>query len=222
MRLIILFKAIINSGDGATNARTIYNLIMAAIDVKILFLSGTPITKDPFELVCCVNMLTGSETLPGSYDTFVEQYVNNKIHIKNKNKLQNRLLGLISYVQFELPMHPDSKEKTLEETGRPKDLGIKVERIEMSATQYVRYMSIREKEEKLSMGRSTRKGNIGEGVRDTTHMSLPHSKKGGSSYHIESRMISNFSLPLEICYIKILGKLITNILLEIILQKYLD
>ena len=190
-----LFKAIINSGEGDTNAKTLFKMIMDAVDLRIVFLSATPITKDPFELVCCMNMLTGNELLPSNYETFTNSYID-RTEIKNKDLLQNRLYGLVSFVRFDLPMYPGDIEKTLEETGRPKDLGIKVEKVEMSEEQYLRYISIRDKEEKVDMRRKRGKSQF-EGVRNTPNMSIPKSGKGGSSYHIESRMISNFSVPLE-------------------------
>lgn len=194
-----LFKAIINSGDGSTNAKTLYNMIMAASDLRILFLTGTPITKNPFELVCTVNMLTGQETLPSNYETFETHYIENG-KLKNKNKLQNRIFGLISYITFDLPRFPGDESKTPEELDRPEDLGIKVERVEMSKEQYIRYISIRDREERLAKRRKVSKGSKGvsKRIRDTPNMSLPTSGKGGSSYFIESRMISNFSVPLDI------------------------
>lgn len=193
-----LFKSIINSGDRDTNAKIIYNMIMGAINLRILFLSGTPITKDPFELVACCNMIMGDEILPSNYDTFEVQYIKNRSLLINKNKLQNRLFGLISYIRFDLPMFPGDVIKDVEETDKPKDLGIKVERIEMSRNQYTRYISIRDKEDRTAQKRASK--NIRTGVqmkREAANMSLPNSGQG-SSYYIESRMISNFSVPLDI------------------------
>jgi hypothetical protein len=59
-----LFNAITN---GAKNATALYDLIMAS-NVKLVFLTGTPITNDPFELVPCFNMLRG--------------YINTDVNIK--------------------------------------------------------------------------------------------------------------------------------------------
>ena len=107
-----------------------------------------------------MNMLTGNELLPSNYETFVENYING-IDIKNKDLLQNRLYGLVSFIKFDIPMYPGDTEKTLEETGRPKDLGIKVEKIEMSEEQYLRYISVRDKEEKVDMRRKRGMTQIG-------------------------------------------------------------
>jgi superfamily II DNA or RNA helicase len=51
-----LFNAITN---GAKNATELYDLIIHAYNLKIVFLTGTPIINDPFELVPCFNMLRG-------------------------------------------------------------------------------------------------------------------------------------------------------------------
>ena len=51
-----LFNAITN---GAKNATELYDLIIHAYNLKLVFLTGTPIINDPFELVPCFNMLRG-------------------------------------------------------------------------------------------------------------------------------------------------------------------
>ena len=50
------FNAIIN---GSKNAIYLYDSIMAAKNIKLLFLTGTPIINTPFELAPCYNMLSG-------------------------------------------------------------------------------------------------------------------------------------------------------------------
>lgn len=51
-----LFNAITN---GSKNAMALYDLIMKTRNIKLIFLSGTPIINDPFELVPCFNMARG-------------------------------------------------------------------------------------------------------------------------------------------------------------------
>ena len=51
-----LFNAITN---GAKNATALYDLIMESKNLKLMFLTGTPVINDPFELVPCFNMLRG-------------------------------------------------------------------------------------------------------------------------------------------------------------------
>jgi hypothetical protein len=45
--------------NGSSNAIQLYDLIINSTDLKIIFLTGTPIINDPFELVPCFNMLKG-------------------------------------------------------------------------------------------------------------------------------------------------------------------
>jgi len=95
-----LFRAITN---GSKNAVALYEMVMRAKDLKLVFLTGTPISNHPFELVPCFNML-GSKIpndtiLPESYRNFMNYFVDLKNgSIKNKHAFQNRIMGLVSYV----------------------------------------------------------------------------------------------------------------------------
>jgi hypothetical protein len=51
-----LFNSITN---GAKNAVALYDLIMETKNVKLIFMSGTPVINTPFEVVPCYNMLRG-------------------------------------------------------------------------------------------------------------------------------------------------------------------
>ncbi len=51
-----LFNGIVN---GSKNSTEFYNLVMGAKNIKLVFLSGTPVVNHPFELVPCFNMLYG-------------------------------------------------------------------------------------------------------------------------------------------------------------------
>lgn len=67
--------------NGSANARGFYNAIMRTRDLKLLCLSGTPITGDPFEFALAMNMVAGrdahGQALFGeSYAAFVEAFVN--------------------------------------------------------------------------------------------------------------------------------------------------
>lgn len=53
-----LFRSIAN---GSNNGVKIYDLIMRTRNIKLLFLTGTPMSTDPHQLVPCFNMLAGRE-----------------------------------------------------------------------------------------------------------------------------------------------------------------
>src|SRR5271165_844774 len=59
-----LFRAIVNSNNDETNSRKLYNAIMSAKNIRILFLTGSPMVKNVFEMVPMFNMLAGKEVLP--------------------------------------------------------------------------------------------------------------------------------------------------------------
>lgn len=193
------FKSIINSANDETNARTLYHMIMNAVNCRILFLTGTPLTKDPFELVPCINMLCGREVLPPSYESFYSTYVDNHVKVCNRPKLQNRLFGLISHIAFDMPLDPHGKPKTNEEIGRPKDLGIEVQNVEMGYDQYLRYITVRDREDKLTSTRKAKRdaSKTSQRIRDVPSLTVPSSISKGSSYFIESRQQSDFSPPPE-------------------------
>ena len=167
-----LFRAIINGGK---NAKDIYDSIMREPDLRIIFLTGTPCTKDPFEIVPCFNMLMGKTLLPTRYDHFNQFFINTKdAKITNAGVLANRLFGLISYAA--------STDKTL----FPELLPRKVERCEMTPNQYSKYLLTRGKE----------KEEVGETASQMNPvlqpMTLPSSEQSFGTYYVKSRMLSNF------------------------------
>lgn len=176
-----LFRSII-AGNSSSNAQKIYNLLMQTKGIKILLLTGTPISKDPFELVPCINLLAGEEVLPPYYDQFNSLYVdevNNKV--VNRSYLANRILGLVSYSKIsDSDMFPTENPTVISE-------------LEMSDRQYRRYIQARDKEElnkKLAISQETK-------VRKRiAKMSLP-SKISMHAYYVESRSYSNYIEPLE-------------------------
>ena len=97
-----LFRGIINANSDASNARRIHRLIMEAQNLRLMFMTGTPASKHPFELVPCFNMLAGAEILPASFDLFSRLYIGDG-KIINRGRLANRLLGLVSHAGYSLP-----------------------------------------------------------------------------------------------------------------------
>lgn len=165
-----LFNAIVN---GSQNAVNLYDSIMAAKNIKILFLTGTPISNTPFELVPCFNMLSGRKLFPENAEDFEKFFINNTIHVQNADKFKNRIFGLVSYygdwVQAATRAH------------RPIRLPTKVIQVPMGEAQYALYSGYRDKEreEKGAMGN---RGN---------ERFAP--KMSSSTYRIRSRQASNFT-----------------------------
>ncbi|MCW5951749.1 MAG: DEAD/DEAH box helicase family protein [Propionibacteriaceae bacterium] len=190
-----LFNSIVN---GSKNATDFYNLVMNTQDIRLLFLSGTPIVNDPFELVPCYNMLSGylsttnlkrgdrgnlvpnSEELLGlDYKMFREYFVNRQLNsIQNKDKFQNRIIGLTAYYNVKndpeiLKRYPEQKQTI-------------IEKVPMSGKQYSKYLIARETEiEEIKNASKFKKRDI----------PLQKPKGSSSSYRINTRQISNCIIP---------------------------
>lgn len=186
-----LFKSIISSQTEKSNAKVIYDTIMTAKNVRLLFSTGTPMSKDPFELVPCFNMLAGVNLLPIDYRAFYAAFVgtkplqNGKVEeiLINKEKLQNRLFGLLTYVEI---TQTDFKRKN---GGVPEELGPYLVNIEMSDEQYSRYLLMRQKETKKLEKKFTPKS--------VPKLSIPPSEGNSSTYYVASRQAGNFAPPLS-------------------------
>lgn len=209
------FRAIINSAAENANARRMYDMVMGARDLRILFLTGTPAAKDPFELVPCFNMLAGRDLLPTQYEAFYKLYVDREgRRVRNRGALANRLVGLVSHVSPVRQTEPLARAAGPGDeapAGGPAPLGPKtpgddgwfpvklptiVERVPMGAEQYRRYLRAREKEEA--------EGKTGEGAGGRAAaavappLALPGSeKKVMRSYFVKSRALSTFAPPLR-------------------------
>ncbi len=197
-----LFNAITN---GAKNALLLYDLILNTKNIQLIFLSGTPIINDPFELVPCFNMLRGRMDVPNvklggkkgfgnvksnkkrldttlfsedveEFETFFIDRENKTI--KNKDKFTNRIYGLSSY--YSDLYFPTNKNKD----GYPTELENIIEKIPMSAEQFSRYITARITEQE-----ETKKGFRGKDSRFSS------SQGGSSTYRVKSRQISNYCIP---------------------------
>lgn len=201
-----LFRAITN---GSKNGQGLYDMVMKAKNLKIIFLTGTPISNDPFELVPCFNMIgsqNGTPILPESYKEFNKLFVDEKNgRIKNKEKFQNRIMGLVSFVNhlskpghaFELDSSSevataDLKNQTSTTVEFPQELPLVVEKVNMNSEQYVIYQLARdkEKEEGSSKGKFTSRG-VGQ---EPPNLTKPKGK-ASSTYRVKSRQLGNFCPP---------------------------
>lgn len=197
------FRAIINSADEKTNARKLYTMIQEANNLRLLFLTGTPASKDPFELVPCFNMLAGADLLPPLYDTFYQYYVDRKTNeIINRGKLENRLIGMVSHASHVLPTTPEGVPGAAgtgprADGGFPEELPLNVVRVEMSPEQYRLYLLAREKEEAEGRGGGLF-GPPPERISSGPPLALPGAEaESGRSYYTESRRLGNYAPPRE-------------------------
>lgn len=188
-----LFNSICNGGQ---NAIGLYDLIMEAKNLKILFLTGTPIRNEPFEVVPCYNMLYGPierETKKPqrngkkrTFDTlfsedsqeFQEYFIDVKDNrIKNADKFKNRIFGLTCYYgDLYIP-------KASVQEGFPKKLPDIIEKVPMSKVQFSRYLDARIKEQAESKFVSGKKSRFSS------------SRSSNSTYRVASRQISNYCIP---------------------------
>lgn len=168
-----LFRNIINGGK---NGHTVYECIMREENVKLLFLTGTPLSKHPFELVPCFNMLSGTNLFPAFFNSFMDVFVS-KGELINIEVLQNRLLGLVSYVSQEL----NSNYKVRDDHWFPEELPTIIERVQMSSLQYSIYKMERDKE--IIDAKNTKQ---------TKEISLSMKNKSMGTYYVKSRIVSNY------------------------------
>jgi len=183
------FNAITN---GSTNSLQLYDTIMKTKDIKLFFLTGTPIVNDPFELVPCFNMLKGYmpmsskyqkrqkvTLLPESRKEFYNYFVDRKnLKIKNGQRFQNRIMGLSSYygdLYFE--------EKSAD---FPEQLPTIVEKIPMSAEQFLAYDVAKDMEKD--------EASYKKKMQASSERFASKSSSSGT-YQIRTRQISNFVFP---------------------------
>ena len=169
--------------NGSYNALKFYNKIIETRNIKLLFLTGTPIINHPFELVCTFNMLRGYRdkylVFPEYMDVFKKFFIDSEKHtIKNKNKFQNRIMGLVSYY--------GTKYFNEDRPNFPFELPLKIERVPMSRVQFLKYSAMREIEKKEESSRFKKPGSDGQ---------FKAKSEVQSSYRIRSRQVSNFLIP---------------------------
>ena len=164
--------SVLNSSKRLSNAKRIYNILNKSDSVKMLLLTGSPIVKNPFELVLYANLLNYGNPLPDNYNIFNEYFVG-KNEIQNKEKLKNRILGIISFVDADNELFPTVHKA-------------KIIRCSMSPYQYSNYMLKFKKDSTFS------DKQLQMGIKiEVVPLSLPKSQV--SSYYVGSRTESLYS-----------------------------
>lgn len=186
--------------NGSKNSIQLYNTIMNTKNIKLLFLTGTPIIDTPFILVPLFNMLKGyitvnykkhtlfPENMQEFYSIFVDrkdkvllkdEIIDKTPEIKNKSIFQNRITGLVSY--YGTYYFGESRQE-----GFPEIKPLIVEKVKMSDEQLNRYMEMRSIEEKEEESVFRKPRTQGFEIKDEDSV---------SSYKIRSRQVSNFLIP---------------------------
>lgn len=155
---------------GSKNSLKLYDMIMNTKNIKLIFLSATPIVNSGFEIVPCFNMLAGFEIFGNEFDTFMDFFGNPEF----QDKLKDRLTGMISYYE------PQDR------SAYPEQLPTTTMNVPMSHYQYGMYFNARKKE-KDNIIKSFSVG------KKSSPMQVPGSSN--TSFRIKTRQISNFAEP---------------------------
>lgn len=198
--------------NGSKNASGLYRLMLNAKDIKILYLTGSPITNDPFEIALCYNTLAGpmsksnkrataatSDTLFGEdYLDFVKYFVGvEAIGAVNPNaddessKSEQKIIHTIKrkdkfmnrIVGLTSYFGADDPEQMKLFPRKYDDI---IEKIPMSIPQYIQYITARD----IEREENSRKAKFGN-----KRVPLQKPKGASSSYRVRSRQLSNFMYP---------------------------
>ena len=200
-----LFNSIVN---GSKIANEFYDIIMNTKKIKLIFLTGTPIINNPFEIAVAFNMLYGKiisndkslnnkknyhTILPEYYADFQKYFVDiSSNSLKNEDKFKNRIYGLVSYYgdmynNIVKSIKDDIKILKAKE-NYPDRLPIKIETIEMSLIQNIEYMKARDIEKKETSKFYGQNDIIGSSI-------VKEKNAVSTSYRIKSRQLSNIYIP---------------------------
>jgi hypothetical protein len=174
-----LFQMIAN---GSAVGKEFYDIIRNSPPaLKILFMTGSILTSDPFECVPAFNMLVISdpkiELFPSNREDFYNMFIDmENFEIKNKNYFQNRIMGLMSSVK---------NIESLE--GYPTFNELEIIRVTMTPAQYKLYDYYRELEKKEL--NNVKMKNI------INNNAFGKKDKGYSTFRVYTRQISNFAPP---------------------------
>lgn len=201
----LFFNSIAN---GSKNALSLYDRIMAAKNINLIYSTGSPIVNSPYESAICFNMIRGlvdgSTLFPEDYALFMRLFCDmgtdaedpDKLTInadktvrmpaiKNRSKFQDRVTGLTSYYGLDTAEGKDADEL---KSHFPTQNSIFQVKVPMSSYQWSAYAAARDKElleSRRAMIRQAQSRNI-------------HKPKGTtSSYRVRSRQVGNFRYPDE-------------------------
>lgn len=186
----IFFQNVI-SGK-AKQAIKVFKYMLSAKNVKLLFLTGTPISGDPFELVPMFNLLRGLmekngkkyELFPRDRNLFIKHFISYEHNsIKNKEIFKDRLSGLVSFY------------RGLKDPQRhivPENLGTIVKKSTMGDMQWGSYLKIRKREADIERIYKYKTEAFTEAL-----YKKPERAAAGT-YKVNSAMACNFTFPQKV------------------------
>lgn len=190
-----IFNSITN---GSKNATALYDIFLRSPSAKLLFLTGTPIVKDPFELAICYNMLAGKKLFPEDYTDFMDAFISSddkSTRMINKAKFRNRIYGMTSYFgdYFFKPIaqsafinaDPDGKYT---DEKYPRIASLKIVEVEMTAKMATQYSMVRKFEDQLAENNEKMAGQ-----RRARRLQRPSATSGGLRPY--SRQLGNIYIP---------------------------
>jgi superfamily II DNA or RNA helicase len=125
----------------ATQAFFIYKKMKESKKSRFIFLTGTPLSGDPFELVPCFNLLRGFDLFPKMRPQFNRLFISSDSkNIINGDVFQERITGLVSYYRG---------PKDVDREIVPEKFPLKIVKIEMGNYQNTSYGMIKQKEEDI-------------------------------------------------------------------------
>ena len=201
--------------NGSPGMIEFYDLLMNSPEIRIMMLTGTIINSRPFELSPMLNLVSGERIMPETEKTFMDAFWDreNKL-IRNKNKLQNRAMGLISRIDQDaiqlklgeggklvpvVSSSPEERDPSKQRGGSslfPELYETMILQVPMSGRQTGVYMIRREKELKEELGKKSIKTN------KTHSEKFSRSDKESSTYMVRTRQCSNYAPPpaIEVLY----------------------
>lgn len=118
------------------NCKKINDMIDAVKNKKVLFLTGTPCAKTPFELVPLFNLTSKHKLFVEDYELFNKQYLDfTNMKILHKDQLLNTLDGLIAYVPPITNNDKNNKDYVIVKASP-----LEIVEVEMSEPQYKQYL----------------------------------------------------------------------------------
>jgi superfamily II DNA or RNA helicase len=168
-----MFNAIVNGSENMTN---VYNIFKQEPSLSLLFMTGTPIINNPYELTVCFNMLSKITLFPENYLDFLTYFIeidNPDLFNLRLSKLGNRIIGMVSYFAPEI-----TKEY-------PTDLGIEIVNCIMTSKQLDTYIIYKNIEREKAINIFSKNKNKSIGIAKNVKNSV------GSDYKIKTRMLCN-------------------------------